>query len=113
MSNPDNTWAVIRELGLFIITTLWGLVMLMFRRSLTKIDDDMKDIKLSLGNKAEKDDVDRRHVENSRRLDSLQNAEDKANEVRESMWKALSDIGGDVKVLLDRSDRDEKRKHVR
>lgn len=117
MANGDHgsIWLVAREWAFLVVSALGGLVTLLFKWNwnalANKVQKNQDSIEALYAEKADKDEVDRKHAENRLAFAKLEAAMEKAEEVREKMWMHLANIDKSVGVLLDRSER-EKEKHT-
>jgi hypothetical protein len=95
---------------LSLISVLGVIVMGLFRWNWTKLNEDVRKAHASIEalyeEKADKDEVDKKHIENVAHFTELKEAIEQANAVREEMWRALSAIDKNVGILLDRDKRD-------
>lgn len=93
MSNGDPV-SLAHTIWSTILTAFGGLIFWNGRRLYKQLDD-----------KADKDSVDEKHLENKTALGKIEQTLMRADAVREDMWKALGEIDKKVGILLDRDAR--------
>ena len=109
MSEPSNPsiWSImwgsvvtgINALGL-IVMSQWRVNRTMVVR---RIDDIQTRVEVLAHQKADKDEVEKKHQENIKRFDELKDANLRADEKRDLMLNTLTALSGNVQMLLDRS----------
>ena len=109
MSEPSNPsiWSIMWGGVVTVLNGLGLIVMSQWRVNrntvVNRIDGLQTRIEVLAQQKADKEDVDKKHQENIKHFDELKDANLRADEKRDLMLNTLTALSGNVQMLLDRS----------